>query len=110
MAIQQSSGGIDRSVYNAAICPGTVIKSSQLEAALNSSTPGRGNTLLHLAASVGNLPFIQQLLQFNRELVKATNAQGNIALHLAAKGGFSKVVEILLESKESGVDVCNKLG
>ncbi|GLJ34662.1 hypothetical protein SUGI_0697220 [Cryptomeria japonica] len=86
MANQQPSEGIDCSVYNAAICPGTEIKSSQLEPALNSTTPGRGNTLLHVAASVGNIALIGEILQFNPQLV------------------------LLQQGNESGADVLNKLG
>ncbi|GLJ34680.1 hypothetical protein SUGI_0697480 [Cryptomeria japonica] len=104
----QPSGVMDAYVYDAAIHRRRRIENSQLKAALNSVTPGSRNTPLHLAASVGNLKFIQQFLQLNPPVVKATNAQGYTALHFAAQGGFSRVVEILLQSKESGVDVCNK--
>ncbi|GLJ08780.1 hypothetical protein SUGI_0095830 [Cryptomeria japonica] len=111
MANQQPSEGIDCNVYDAAICPGTEIKSSQLEPALNSTTPGRGNTLLHVAASVGNIALIREILQFNPQLVRATNAQGNTPLHLAAQRGCSRVVKVLLQQgNESGADVLNKLG
>ncbi|GLJ34649.1 hypothetical protein SUGI_0696920 [Cryptomeria japonica] len=89
---------------------------------LSSVTPGGENTLLHLAASLGNVRFVQEFLELNLKLVdnidtevqsllvKATNAQGNTALHLAAQGGFSDVVEALLRQQENGVNVCNKLG
>ncbi|GLJ34668.1 hypothetical protein SUGI_0697330 [Cryptomeria japonica] len=105
---EQPSEGIDGRAYYAAIRFGTKIEISQLKETLNSVTPGSRNTLLHLAASVGNLVIVQELLQLNPLLVKATNAQGNTALHLAAHGGFCSVVQVLLQQQKSGVDICNK--
>ncbi|GLJ59412.1 hypothetical protein SUGI_1507510 [Cryptomeria japonica] len=120
---QQLGGRIDPDAFKAAVTRLRIDQqlSSQLKAALNNITPGGENTLLHLAASVGNLHFIQQLLQLNRQLLKetdpevkpllvnATNAEKDTALHLAAQGGFSNVVKILLQQPESGVDLRNKL-
>ncbi|GLJ34658.1 hypothetical protein SUGI_0697060 [Cryptomeria japonica] len=106
----QHNEGIDRDAYNAAVFPGTKIERCKLVAALNSTAPGSRNTLLHVAASVGNLPFIEKLLQLNRDLLKTTNAQGNTALHLAAQGGFCSVVQVLLQQQQNGVNVRNKLG
>ncbi|GLJ34665.1 hypothetical protein SUGI_0697270 [Cryptomeria japonica] len=111
MAIQQPSEGIDGHLYDAAICPQAMIDNSELKAALNSITSGSTNTLLHLAASAGNVKFIEQLLQLNPLLVKAINTKGNTALHLAAQRGCSGVMKVLLQQeKESGEDVLNNLG
>ncbi|GLJ34655.1 hypothetical protein SUGI_0697030 [Cryptomeria japonica] len=106
---EQSSEGIDYNAYNAALNPKVKIEDPKLKDALNGTTPGGKNTLLHLAAGVGNLQFVQQLLRLNPLFVKATNAQGNTALHLAAQGGFPLVVEHLLKHVENGVEVENEL-
>ena len=110
MAIESEhpNQGIDGGPYNTAIHPRTKFEIFQLKEALNSITHGSRNTLLHLATSVGNLPFIQKFLQLNTLLVKATNSQGNTALHLATQGGFSKVVEILLQTQKCDVESSNK--
>ncbi|XP_059067937.1 ankyrin repeat-containing protein At5g02620-like [Cryptomeria japonica] len=105
----QPSEGIDRDAYIAAVHPGTEIEFSEHKDALKSTTFGGANNLLHLAASVGNLQVVQQLLKLNPPLVKETNARGITALHLAAQGGFSDVVKALLQQPQSGVDVRNKL-
>ncbi|GLJ34615.1 hypothetical protein SUGI_0696220 [Cryptomeria japonica] len=109
------SVGIHPGAYKAAMeCGkqiGTVFSdSSELETALNSVTPGGGNTLLHLAASVRNIECIRELLKCKPLLVSQTNSQGNTALHLAAQRGFSDVVELILKENESGVDAANDLG
>ncbi|XP_059064380.1 ankyrin repeat-containing protein ITN1-like [Cryptomeria japonica] len=121
---QQVGGRIDPKAFNAAVTVAvmhsrihqllcrTTERPSLREVlpreVLSSITPDGENTLLHLAASVGNLKFVEELLKLNPPLVNAINAEQDTPLHLAAQGGFSDVVNALLESKDSGVDVRNK--
>ncbi|GLJ34663.1 hypothetical protein SUGI_0697230 [Cryptomeria japonica] len=104
MANQQPSEGIDCSVYNAAICPGTEIKSSQLEPALNSTTPGRGNTLLHVAASRGCSIVVKVLLQQGNESgADVLNKLGETALFKAYESGDLDTVKMLFDAYPGGL-------
>ncbi|XP_059075304.1 uncharacterized protein LOC131875248 [Cryptomeria japonica] len=80
----------------------------------NEVTPG-GNTVLHIAAYHGSLPFVHKLLQLSNAnledgmtFLKAKNMEGNTALHEAALGGSEQVVNTLLEFCPDLVNEINK--
>ncbi|XP_059075306.1 ankyrin repeat-containing protein At5g02620-like [Cryptomeria japonica] len=82
----------------------------------NEVTPG-GNTVLHIAAYHGSLPFVQKLLQLSNAnledgmtFLKAKNMEGNTALHEAALGGSEQVVNALLKFCPDLVNEINKAG
>ncbi|KAH9294772.1 hypothetical protein KI387_038360 [Taxus chinensis] len=70
-----------------------------------------GNTALHIAASHGDLLFVEKLLQLvkqdlvvGREFISATDLQGNTALHVAAFHGRHKLVQRLLQLVERDLE------
>ncbi|RVW67601.1 putative ankyrin repeat protein [Vitis vinifera] len=54
------------------------------------------NTVLHLAARMGNESAVEELLNLNTPLLTEKNIQGNTPLHLAASSGHVGVVESLI--------------
>ena len=69
---------------------------------------GNGRTPLDYAASFGNAPMAQALLQ-NGARADYRDTFGNTALHWAAEGGKLDVVRVLLAAK-APVDATNKQG
>ncbi|XP_062005926.1 protein ACCELERATED CELL DEATH 6-like isoform X2 [Rosa rugosa] len=59
-------------------------------------SPGR-NTVLHLAASVGNTHLVTQILDRFPSLVTENNCRGDSPLHVAAHGGHLSTVRCLVE-------------
>ncbi|XP_059650880.1 protein ACCELERATED CELL DEATH 6-like [Cornus florida] len=62
----------------------------------------RGNTILHVASSLGHSGLVDQILSShsNSNLIFSKNTTGNLALHLAAAAGHQTVVQILVRHAE----------
>ncbi|KAK7387565.1 hypothetical protein VNO78_28459 [Psophocarpus tetragonolobus] len=69
----------------------------------------RGSTLLHTAASRGQLQVVRNLLA-SFDVVNLTDAQGNTALHVASYWGHLPVVEILILASPSLALLTNHYG
>ena len=66
------------------------------------ATDGEGNTILHIAASHGELDMVRLLIELGAD-VNATNWEGNTILHNAALRGELDTVRFLI--KELGADL-----
>nr|POE85849.1 isoform 2 of ankyrin repeat-containing protein npr4 [Quercus suber] len=78
----------------------------------------KGNTALHIAASLGHLDMsellinraIDQEAEVGRLLLKAQNEELNTALHLAVKHGHDDIVDLLIEKEPGLTSITNKAG
>ncbi|KAF7847543.1 hypothetical protein BT93_L2857 [Corymbia citriodora subsp. variegata] len=66
-------------------------------------TWNRGETPLHVAAMLGHLRFVEELLARKAELAQEQDYQGFTPLHIAAAKGYFRIVARLLEF---GPEVC----
>ena len=82
------------------------------------ATNCKGNTALHIAASLGNLGMSQLLIaraldqeaEVKRLLLKAQNVVQNTALHLAVKHGHCDIVDLLIRNEPGLTSITNKAG
>ena len=82
------------------------------------ATNCKGNTALHIAASLGNLGMSQLLIaraldqeaEVKRLLLKAQNVEQNTALHLAVKHGHYDIVDLLIRNEPGLTSITNKAG
>ncbi|KAF8033919.1 hypothetical protein BT93_C0257 [Corymbia citriodora subsp. variegata] len=63
---------------------------------------------LHIAAMLGHLEFVKEVLARKVELAIEQDSQGSTALHLAAAKGYTKIVASLLRVNPETCFVCNK--
>ena len=74
----------------------------------------KGNTPLHIAASLGHLEMTNFLLSQHQHmmvpLLKITNERNETALHGAVRNGHSKIVKTLIEKDPSLTSLRNKDG
>ena len=78
----------------------------------------KGNTALHIAASLGHLDMsellinraIDQEAEVKRLLLKAQNEELNTALHLAVKHGHYDIVNLLIKREPGLTSITNKAG
>lgn len=78
----------------------------------------KGNTALHIAASLGHLDMsellitraIDQEAEVKRLLLKAQNEELNTALHLAVKHGHYGIVDLLIRKEPGLTSITNKAG
>ncbi len=71
-----------------------------------------GNTPLHLAAKVGSLFTVDNIIQYVKlpSLINSKNKKGQTALHLAAEGNHKKSLKILIKAPGVDVNVIDKKG
>ena len=82
------------------------------------ATNCKGNTALHIAASLGHLDMsellitraIDQEAEVKRLLLKAQNVEQNTALHLAVKHGYYDIVDLLTRREPGLTLITNKAG
>uniref|UniRef100_A0A7N2QZR5 Ankyrin repeat-containing protein n=1 Tax=Quercus lobata TaxID=97700 RepID=A0A7N2QZR5_QUELO len=82
------------------------------------ATNFKGNTALHIAASLGHLGMSQLLItraidqeaEVKRLLLKAQNVEQNTALHLAVKHGHHDIVDLLIRNEPGLTSITNKAG
>ncbi|XP_065621225.1 ankyrin repeat-containing protein At5g02620 [Quercus suber] len=82
------------------------------------ATNFKGNTALHIAASLGYLYMsellitraIDQEAEVKRLLLKAQNEEKNTALHLAVKHGHNDIVDLLIRKEPGLTSITNKAG
>ena len=82
------------------------------------ATNFKGNTALHIAASLGHLRIsdllitraIDQEAEVTRLLLKAQNVEQNTALHLAVKHGHFEIVDLLIRNEPGLTSITNKAG
>ena len=82
------------------------------------ATNCKGNTALHIAASLGTLGMSQLLIaraldqeaEVKRLLLKAQNVEQNTALHLAVKHGHYDIVDLLIRNEPGLTSITNKAG
>lgn len=72
--------------------------------------PSSDDTLLHDAASYGQMEVVMQLLTHKPSLVDATNKSSELALFQAARRGHEEIAELLLDQKPSQVFHVDKFG
>ena len=82
------------------------------------ATNFKGNTALHIAASLGHLDMSKLLItratdqeaEVKRLLLKAQNVEQNTALHLAVKHGHCDIVDLLIREEPRLTSITNKAG
>ena len=78
----------------------------------------KGNTALHIAASLGHIDMsellitraIDQEAEVKRLLLKAQNVEQNTALQLAVKHGHCDIVDLLIRKEPGLTSITNKAG
>uniref|UniRef100_A0A7N0UV97 Uncharacterized protein n=1 Tax=Kalanchoe fedtschenkoi TaxID=63787 RepID=A0A7N0UV97_KALFE len=70
----------------------------------------QGSTILHAAASKGQVQVVRELVSYCDTIINATDNQGNSALHIAAYKGQFGVVESLVETSPSTIFLKNNAG
>ena len=68
---------------------------------------GGGSSILHTAASRGNVEVVRILLDFDHKLIEFINLMGSTCLHHACKKGHLEVVKVLLNAQSSLIDTVN---
>ncbi|XP_050271172.1 uncharacterized protein LOC126714833 isoform X4 [Quercus robur] len=82
------------------------------------ATNCKGNTALHIAASLGHLGISELLItratdqeaEVKQLLLKAQNEELNTALHLAVKHGHDDIVDLLIRKEPGLTSITNKAG
>ena len=82
------------------------------------ATNFKGNTALHITASLGHLDMsellitraIDQEAEVRRLLLKAQNVEQNTALHLPVKHGHYDIVDLLIKKEPGLTSITNKAG
>ncbi|XP_059640457.1 protein ACCELERATED CELL DEATH 6-like isoform X2 [Cornus florida] len=98
------SGTMDPQLYRALTIGdpnyGLLLVQSNISSIQQQLSP-QGNTVLHLAASLGHHHLVEPILVDYPELFRATNSTGDIPLHLAAaSGNLSTVNSLLRQAKQ----------
>ncbi|XP_039165196.1 ankyrin repeat-containing protein BDA1-like [Eucalyptus grandis] len=70
-------------------------------------TENQAETPLHIAAMLGHLDFVEEVLARKAELAKYQDSQGSTPLHLAAAKGFLNIVVSLLRVNPDMCNVCD---
>uniref|UniRef100_A0A2N9EX43 PGG domain-containing protein n=1 Tax=Fagus sylvatica TaxID=28930 RepID=A0A2N9EX43_FAGSY len=91
-------------------------RSSNLQPSLLDKTNGKGNTALHIAASLGYLDMTELLITFadkvekKMELLKMQNLEKNTVLHEAIRNCHYHIVELLIRVDSSLALITNNAG
>ncbi|XP_039165198.1 ankyrin repeat-containing protein BDA1-like [Eucalyptus grandis] len=70
-------------------------------------TENQAETPLHIAAMLGHLDFVEEILARKAELAKDQDSQGSTPLHLAAAKGYLNIVVSLLRVNPDMCNVCD---
>ncbi|CAM8986968.1 hypothetical protein QQ045_008228 [Rhodiola kirilowii] len=70
----------------------------------------QGSTILHAAASKGQVQVVEEVITCFDNIINATDNQGNTALHIAAYKGQLGVVESLVAASPSAILLKNNAG
>lgn len=105
---------IDKNAYKTKIMAGPRVRLAlapvfiRAQAATAAATDFQGNTALHVAASLGNIALVEELLDLGSAL-EARNNQGHTALTAATASGQAAVVKILVKAG-ADIDVTDGAG
>ncbi|KAK3436040.1 hypothetical protein EUGRSUZ_C00694 [Eucalyptus grandis] len=71
-------------------------------------TGNHTETPLHIAAMLGHLDFVKEILAQKAEMASVQDSQGSTPLHLAAAKGYLNIVESLVRAYPDACSFCDK--